>query len=112
MCYAESVSPESRWAQEIHAVDYLVYAYLQMWDNEKAVEHLKDMQNVETIFPKEDFASAYALTAIPVRVALENKQWKEAANLELPSIDFDWEKFPWESSILRFARALGFSHHR
>ena len=110
VCYAESVNPEASWTQEIHAVDYLVYAYLQMGDNKNAIEQLNEMQTVKTVFPKDDFASAYALTAIPVRVVLENKNWKEVANLELPKIDFTWEKFSWEKAIFHFGKSLGYSH--
>lgn len=110
ICYAESVNPEASWTQEIHAVDYLVYAYLQVGDNKKALEQLNEMQAIKTVFPKDDFASAYALTAIPVRVALENKNWKEVANLELPKIDFTWGKFSWEKAILHFGKSLGYSH--
>ena len=110
ICYAESVNLEARWTQEIHAVDYLVYAYLQMGDNKNALEQLNEMQAVKTVFPKDDFASAYALTAIPVRVALENKNWEEAANLELPKIDFTWGKFSWEKALLHFGKSLGYSH--
>ena len=110
ICYAESVNLEARWTQEIHAVDYLVYAYLQMGDNKNALEQLNEMQAVKTVFPNDNFASAYALTAIPVRVALENKNWEEAANLELPKIDFTWGKFSWEKALLHFGKSLGYSH--
>tara|TARA_R110002073_G_scaffold26889_1_gene87526 strand:+ start:55 stop:1749 length:1695 start_codon:yes stop_codon:yes gene_type:complete len=110
ICYAESVNLEARWTQEIHAVDYLVYAYLQMGDNKNALEQLNEMQAVKTVFPNDNFASAYALTAIPVRVALENKNWKEVANLELPKIDFTWGKFSWEKALLHFGKLLGYSH--
>ena len=110
ICYAESVNLEARWTQEIHAVDYLVYAYLQMGDNKNALEQLNEMQAVKTVFPNDNFASAYALTAIPVRVALENKNWEEAANLELPKIDFTWGKFSWEKALLHFGKLLGYSH--
>ncbi len=36
VCYAESVNPNASWVSEIHALDYLVYAYLQLGDNTKA----------------------------------------------------------------------------
>jgi len=110
VCYAETVNPEANWSQEIHAVDYLVYAYLQKGDNQKALEKLKDMQAVTNVFPKDHFASTYALTAIPVRIALENKNWDQAANLELPAIDFPWDKLYWEKALLHFGKALGYSN--
>lgn len=110
ICYAESVNPEANWTQEMHAVDYLVYAYLQLGDSKKAMEHALEMQNVKTVFPKDNLGSAYALTAIPVRMALENKNWKDAAQLELPKTDFTWEKLSWQKSILHFGKALGYAH--
>ena len=61
-------------------------------------------------FPKDHFASTYALIAIPVRFVLENKLWEQAANLELPSLDFPWEKLAWEKAILHFGKSLGYSH--
>lgn len=110
ICYAESVNPQANWTQEIHAVDYLVYSYLQLGDNKKALEQLNEMKAVKTVFPKDHFASTYALTAIPVRMALENKNWAEATKLELPKIDFPWEKLSWEKALLHFGKALGYSH--
>jgi hypothetical protein len=109
-CYGEKVNPDATWGAEIHAVDYLVYAYLQSGNNQEANEYLKETQAITAVFPKQDFASAYALTAIPVRVALENKQWENAANLKLPSIDFTWETLHWETAIMHFGKALGYSH--
>lgn len=109
-CYAESVNPTASWAQEIHAVDYLVYGYLQMGDNQKAAEQLKEMQEVKEVFPKDHFAATYALTAMPVRMALENKNWDQASKLELPTINFPWENLHWEKAMLHFGKALGYSH--
>ncbi|SEL86903.1 Tetratricopeptide repeat-containing protein [Aquimarina amphilecti] len=110
VCYAESVNPGANWAQEIHAVDYLVYAYLQMGNNQKAQEYLNEMQNVKSVFPKQHFATTYALSAMPVRMILENKQWEEATKLDLPSINFTWETLHWEKAMHHFGKALGFAH--
>lgn len=110
-CYGANVNPGATWSQEIHAVDYLVYAYLQNGNNQKAQEHLQETQAITSVFPKQDFAAAYALIAIPVRMVLENKQWEHAANLQLPTINFfTWETLHWETAMLHFGRALGFSH--
>ncbi len=110
VCYAESVNPNANWSQEIHANDYLVYAYLQMGDNKSAQEEINEMVEVKEIFPANHFAASYALVAMPVRMALENKDWKLATNLKLPSIDFPWEKLSWEKSMFHFGKALGYTH--
>ena len=107
ICYAEGSGSEGNWVQEIHAIDYLVYAYLQLGDNAKANEQNDYLKSMKKIFPLNDFAAAYAATAIPARIALENKQWEVSAKLERPNIEFDWKPFPWEQSILHFARAIG-----
>ncbi len=109
-CYAESVNPGATWTNEIHAADYLVYAYLQMGDNQKVVEQLKEMKTVKNVFPKNAFAATYALSAMPVRMALENKDWKAASNLKMPSIEFPWENLHWESAMFHFGKALGYAH--
>jgi len=109
-CYGDNVQPDATWSQEIHAIDYLVYAYLQSGNNQMAKQHLLETQAITTVFPEQDFAATYALAAIPVRMVLENKQWENAANLQLPSIDFTWETLHWESAILHFGRSLGLSH--
>jgi len=109
VCYSESVDPDSHWAQEIHAMDYLVYAYLQRGNNNLANEQKEYMYTFKKVFPL-DFAASYAMIAIPARIVLENKQWENAAKLELPPLDFPWYQFPWQMSILHFTRAMGFSH--
>jgi len=107
VCYVEGSGSEGNWVAELHAMDYLVYGYLQLGDNLKANEQNDYLKSMKSIFPLNDFAAAYAVTAIPARIALENKQWSKAAKLERAKIEFDWNPFPWEQSILHFARAIG-----
>jgi tetratricopeptide (TPR) repeat protein len=108
VCYSQGTGSEGNWAQELHAMDYLVYGYLQLGDNAKANEQNDYLKSMKKIFPLNNFAAAYAATAIPARIALENKQWSKAAKLKRAKIEFDWKPFPWEQSILHFARAIGF----
>jgi tetratricopeptide (TPR) repeat protein len=107
VCYAESVNQDANWAQEIHAMDYLVYAYLQQGNNKQVDEQNVYLKSMKKIFPLNHFAVAYTANAIPARIALENRQWKKAATLERPNIEFAWDKYPWSKSILNFAKALG-----
>jgi len=107
ICYSESVEEEGHWSQEIHAMDYLVYAYLQQGDSEKVTEQNDYMKSIKTAFPANNFAVAYSANAIPARIALENRNWNEAANLQMPGLEFEWDNFPWEGSILHFAKAFG-----
>ena len=110
VCYAESVNPDANWVSEIHALDYLVYAYLQLGDNVKAQLEMNKMLEIKEVFPTDHFASAYALIAVPSRLAIENKNWELATQLELPKTNLDWEKAHWPKAMLHFSRALGFSN--
>lgn len=109
-CYAESIAPGAHWDEEVHAMGYLVYAYLQTGNNKLAKEQYLYLQSFKKIFPP-NFKIAYTAAAIPARIAVENKNWQEAAALELPQIaELTWQQFPWQKSLLHFAKALGNVH--
>lgn len=98
---------------ELHACDYLVYAYLQT-AQDTAANHVVESAN--KIFLRFDPkvlisgagspATAYfAHAAIPARFALERRAWADAARLEpTPS------PFPQADAITYFARGLGAVH--
>ena len=54
-----------------------------------------------------NFATAFALAAIPSRYALERGQWAESVSLALRPGDFPWARFPQAEAILVFSRGLG-----
>ncbi|MFD2564479.1 hypothetical protein [Aquimarina rubra] len=110
ICYAESISPGAHWDEEVHAMGYLVYAYLQKGNNKLAYEQYEYLKSFKEIFPP-NFKIAYTAAAIPTRLAVENKNWKEAAGIELPQIaGLEWQKFPWQKALLHYAKALGNIH--
>jgi tetratricopeptide (TPR) repeat protein len=99
------------WDEQLHAMDYLVYAYLQTAQDKQALSVLDEMSKFKSIEPQ-TFKVAYALAAIPARYALERKRWDEAAQLTLPQNSvgmFPWEKFRWGEAHIHFARAIGFA---
>ncbi|GAB5472154.1 MAG: hypothetical protein Mars2KO_02530 [Maribacter sp.] len=109
-CYAESIAPGAHWDEEVHAMGYLVYSYLQTGNNANAIEQYNYLKSFEKVFPT-NFKIAYTASAIPARIAMENKNWEEAAALKLPeNLGLSWESFPWEKSILHFTRAMGAIH--
>lgn len=108
-CYAESAGFSGHWDEELHGLDYLVYAYLQKGNNQAAGEQLKYIRTIEEVFPV-NFKEAYTFAAAPARMALENKKWSEAAGLQLLPASFPWNKFPWQESIFHFAKLLGAVH--
>jgi tetratricopeptide (TPR) repeat protein len=107
-CYAESARIKGHWDEELHGLDYLVYAYLQKGNNQKADEELRYLNSIEEVNPS-NFKVAYAFAAVPARIALENKNWHAAAALPLKAA-FPWKQFPWQEAIVHFARALGAAH--
>ena len=108
-CYAENAGIKGHWDEELHGMDYLVYAYLQKGENDLAKKQYDYLKTITVIQPA-NFKVAYAFAAIPARYYLENKMWKEAAALEMLSANFDWQKFPWQKAIIHFARVLGAAH--
>ncbi len=91
----------------LHALDYLVYAYLQQGQDKKALEVMQGMQELEGEFLAH-VASAYPLAAIPARVSIERQQWDDAAALVARQPEeFDWDAYPQLEAMTHFARALG-----
>jgi tetratricopeptide (TPR) repeat protein len=108
-CYAEASGIKGHWDEELHGLDYLMYAYLQKGDNELAKQQLEYLKTIKEVSPV-NFKVLYAFAASPSRYVLENKLWKEAATLETYPASFPWEKFPWQKAILHFARLMGNVH--
>lgn len=93
---------------EVHAIDYLAYAYLQTAQDGKAKE-LNDAVYAMRKIDAQIFQVAYALAAIPARYTLERRQWAEAAALKVPVESFPWNKFAYAEANIYFARSLGAS---
>jgi tetratricopeptide (TPR) repeat protein len=96
-------------AEELHASDYQVYAYLQT-GQDRAAKAIVDA--VPAIVARLDVnavggaapgtAGLFARSAIPARYALERGAWAEAT--KLPTVS---SEAPWADAITHFARALG-----
>ncbi|MBY0478682.1 MAG: tetratricopeptide repeat protein [Chitinophagaceae bacterium] len=108
-CYAETAGIKGHWDEELHGMDYLVYAYLQKAQNDLAKQQWDYLKSIEQVYPA-NFKVAYAYAAIPSRYVLENKRWNEAATLQIHPVDFAWQNFPWQKSIHHFTRLLGAVH--
>jgi tetratricopeptide (TPR) repeat protein len=104
--YAAANHPEAASFEELHALDYMAYAYLQTAQDGKAKEVVDRLARVDRTQPEVDFAAGYAIGAIPARFALERRQWKEAAALERSPMSF-WGRLPFAEGHLAYARAVG-----
>jgi len=108
-CYAQNAGIMGHWDEELHGMDYLIYAYLQKGENNLAKEQYDYLKTIQQVYPV-NFKDAYAFAAIPSRYLLENKIWKEAASLKIYPENFPWQNFPWQKAIIHFTRLLGSVH--
>jgi tetratricopeptide (TPR) repeat protein len=104
--FAEKKNPGGISFEDLHALDYLMYAYLQKGEDQKARDILKEIQSVKEV-QTVNLASAYALSAIPARYAIERRSWGEASDLLLHPSQFPWEQYPWTEATVVFTRAIG-----
>jgi hypothetical protein len=95
--------------EELHALDYQVYAYLQTAQDAAARTVVEAVSAVGERIMTDSAGNAapapagfYALAAIPARQALERNAWKEAA--ALPARE---TAFAWADAVTYYARALG-----
>ena len=93
---------------ELHAKDYLIYAYLQRAQDREAKRALEHPPPGRSDDPQY-MNWLYATGTSPARYAIERHQWAEAANLAVPPNTFPRERYSWTEANLHFARALGAS---
>ena len=100
----------SQTAEELHASDYEIYAYLQSGQDQAAGRIVNSLPEIAARFdPKAILGGSggpavgyFALAAIPARYALERQDWKQAEQLELRETPF-----PYTDAMTWFARGLG-----
>ena len=91
--------------EELHAMDYLVYAYLQKGDDAAAGQIVQELKTIPEANPS-DPKIGYAATAMPVRYAVERKQWADAAAIKPPSVNAPVQVI----AVAVWARGLGLAH--
>jgi hypothetical protein len=97
----QTARADSSGDEILHAIDYQVYAYLQMArdaDAKKAIDRGVDAERFAFFRPVGPFGQA----AAPARYALERGDWKSAAQLPVRPT-----KVLYANAITHFARALG-----
>ncbi len=104
--YMANTAPGTTSQDELHAMDYLAYAYLQTCRDEQAKRIVEQAASVSKV-DQQVFPAAYAFSAIPARYALERRRWSAAAALKVQPAWFPWTRFQYAEAITRFARALG-----
>ncbi len=109
---ADAARKAGALAEELHAMDYMAYAYLQTGQDTAAQAVMARVPEIATVFDPTVVAGAapgsagvFAIAAIPARWVLERRDWPAAARLE-PVVS----RFPYTEAMTHFARALGASH--
>jgi len=94
------------WDEFPHAIEYLVYAYLQQGADDAAAVQLQRLHTTSRLEPT--FKTAFHLASTNARYALERRAWSEAAALaaRMPA-SLDWDRFTWPEAITRFSHGLG-----
>jgi hypothetical protein len=85
----------------LHAQDYMVYAHLQLAQDQRARAVLDEMMR-ETDFKATVLAAHYALAASPARYAVERGDWNGASQLPVRPSPYNFV-----TAMSHFARALG-----
>jgi tetratricopeptide (TPR) repeat protein len=109
--WAESIATNERSAvaakqdkdfdEQLHAMDYMVYANLQLARDADA-RRVVDEASAVTGFTTLRFAGPYGQAAMQARYAIERGDWKQAMTLESPP-----SQFPFTTALTHFARGLG-----
>jgi hypothetical protein len=106
---AAAARKDNAASEELHALDYQVYAYLQTAQDEAAKKVVAEAPAIGAKITMNTPGAAapapaghFAIAAIPARYALERGAWAEAAKLEPHETPF-----PWADAVTHFARALG-----
>jgi len=89
---------------ELHALDYLVFAYLQTGQDQKAYNVFHGLNSNN--FAASQFQGIFATATMPARYVLERRQWAEAAALPDPK-GFPGGRYAWADASIYYARALG-----
>jgi len=107
--YAAMRHRDATEAEELHALDYMAYSYLQEAQDAEAKKIVDLAAKVRKTNPELEFSAAYALAAIPTRYAFERNDWATAANLAIPNVPH-WSSFPFMEALIEYGHALGRAH--
>jgi len=88
--------------EELHAMDYLEYAYLQAGRHDEAKRLLGELDGMKAGLPHGDFKVGYAAAAMPARYAVEQRKWADAAALAPRE-----GGLPQALAVTHWARAVG-----
>src|SRR5262249_36950269 len=107
--YAAMRHRDATEAEELHALDYMAYSYLQEAQDTEAKKIVDLAAKVRKTNPELEFIATYALASIPTRYAFERNDWPAAAILRIPDLPH-WSYFPFLEALIEYGHALGRAH--
>jgi tetratricopeptide (TPR) repeat protein len=97
------------WDEFAHAIEYLVYAYLQQGNDAAAAAQLARLRGTADLEPT--FKTAFHIASTQARYALERRDWDAAVRIEpREPATLAWDRFFWAEATAQFARGLGAVH--
>ena len=94
------------WDEFPHAIEYVVYAYLQRGMDDSALAQVKRLEATGRLDPT--FKTAFHLASTRARYALERRDWDEARKITpRQPATLNWDRFPWAEAVAVFARGMG-----
>jgi tetratricopeptide (TPR) repeat protein len=97
----QAAHQQGETGEELHAMDYLVYAYLQSGRDKDAAQVIEHFRNTLRLSAG-DFKVAYPSVAMPIRYAVERSRWADAAGIVVPI-----GAQPQVAAIAVWARGMG-----
>ncbi len=104
--HAALIHPGTASFDNLHASDYLAYAYLQLGQDEPVRRLVGDLAAIKSL-DVENFAGYYAIASVPARFALERRKWSDAASLSVRPADLPWDRYPYAEAMTWFAVGMG-----
>jgi len=97
------------WDEYPHAIEYLVYAYLQQGRDDLAAAQRDRLWATQHLQPS--FKTAFHLASTQARYVLERRDWTAAAAIvPRQPASVEWDKYAWPEAISQFAHGLGVAH--
>jgi tetratricopeptide (TPR) repeat protein len=104
--HAAHAHPGAVSFDNLHASDYLAYAYLQLGQDEPVRQLAEDLAAIKSL-DVENFAAYYAMASVPARYALERKRWSDAASLTVRPANLPWDRYAYAEAVTYFASGMG-----
>lgn len=93
------------WDEFPHAIEYLIYGYLQKGADDAAATQLQRLRATPALEPS--FKTAFHLASTQARYVLERRAWNEAiAIAPRQPANLDWDRYAWPEAIACFAHGM------